>query len=95
MLQSLKQQQEAGVQAQGISQHLQREKDDLQEKVLALQGSLENLQRERAEMERALTRLSKEKSTLRKTLEKVSSPVAYWRGNDFSLLALTLYTILV
>ncbi|XP_068447240.1 rootletin isoform X3 [Clinocottus analis] len=68
---SLKQQQDAEVQAQGSSQQLQREKEELQDKVTNLQSSLQKLQSERAEMERVLTRLGKDKSVLRKTLEKV------------------------
>lgn len=70
--QSLKQQHEAELQAQGSSQQLQREREELQHKVADLQGSLQKLQSERAELERMLARLSKDKSALRKTLEKVS-----------------------
>ncbi|XP_034736357.1 rootletin [Etheostoma cragini] len=68
---SLKQQQEAVLQAQGSSQQLRREKEELQDKVNNLQSSLQKLQSERAEMERVLTRLGKDKSSLRKTLERV------------------------
>ncbi|XP_032382850.1 rootletin [Etheostoma spectabile] len=68
---SLKQQQEAELQAQGSSQQLQREKEELQDKVNNLQSSLQKLQSEKAEMERVLTRLGKDKSALRKTLERV------------------------
>ena len=70
--QSLKQQQEAELQALGGSQQLQRDKQELQDKVTNLQSSLQKLQSERAEMERVLARLGKDKSGLRKTLEKVS-----------------------
>lgn len=72
MSQSLKQQQEAELQAHGSSQQLQREKEELQDKVTNLQSSVQKLQSERAEMERVLTRLGKDKSALRKALEKVS-----------------------
>ncbi|XP_034091518.1 rootletin isoform X3 [Gymnodraco acuticeps] len=68
---SLKQQQEGELQALGGSQQLQRDKQELQDKVTNLQSSLQKLQSERADMERVLTRLGKDKSGLRKTLEKV------------------------
>ncbi|XP_034387086.1 rootletin [Cyclopterus lumpus] len=69
---SLKQVQDADVQAQGSSQLLLlQEKEELQDKVTNLQSSLQKLQSERAEMERVLTRLGKDKSALRKTLERV------------------------
>lgn len=83
--QSLKQQQEAELQAQGSSQQLQRVKEELQDKVTSLQSSLQKLQSERAEMERVLTRLGKDKSALRKTLEKVSWPALYFLENKFIL----------
>lgn len=70
--QTLKQRQEAELQVQGSSQQLHREKEDLQDKVTSLQSSLQSLQSERTELERVLTRLGKDKASLRKTLEKVS-----------------------
>ena len=70
--QSLKQQHEAELQAHGNNQQLQRMREELQDKVADLQGSLQKLQSERTELERVLARLNKDKSALRKTLEKVS-----------------------
>lgn len=70
--QSLRQRQEAELQAQGSSQQLLREKEELQDRVAGLQSSLHKLQGERAELERTMTRLGKDKASLRKTLEKVS-----------------------
>lgn len=67
--QSLKQQQEAELQT---SQQLHREKKELQEKVANLQSFLQKLQSERAEIEEVVTRFGKDKSALRKALEKVS-----------------------
>lgn len=66
---SLKQQQDAEL---CTSQQLHNEKDQLKEKLRLLQTSMQKLQQEKAEMEPILTRLSKDKSVLRKTLEKVS-----------------------
>lgn len=53
-------------------QQLQREKEELQEKLSSLQCSLQKLQNERAEMEKVVARLNKDKSALRRALEKVS-----------------------
>lgn len=50
---------------------LQREKEELQQKVGDLQDRLKKLQGERTEAERKLARLSKERLALRKALEKV------------------------
>ncbi|KAM9762981.1 uncharacterized protein crocc2 [Menidia menidia] len=65
---SLKQQQEAELQT---SQQLQRDKEELQEKLCDLQSSLRKLQNERGALEKVLARIGKDKSALRKTLEKV------------------------
>lgn len=69
MSQSLKQQQEAELQT---SQQLHREKKELQEKVANLQSFLQKRESERAEIEKVVTRFGKDKSALRKALEKVS-----------------------
>lgn len=60
------------MQAQESSQQLQREKEELCEKATNLQSSLHTLRSGRAEMEKVLTRLGKDRSALRRTLEKVS-----------------------
>lgn len=60
------------MQAQETSKQLQQETEDLREKATGLQSSLHSLQSERVEMETVLTRLGKDKSALRRTLEKVS-----------------------
>uniref|UniRef100_A0A3B4GVC1 Ciliary rootlet coiled-coil, rootletin family member 2 n=1 Tax=Pundamilia nyererei TaxID=303518 RepID=A0A3B4GVC1_9CICH len=65
---SLKQQQEAELQT---SQQLHREKKELQEKVANLQSFLQKRESERAEIEKVVTRFGKDKSALRKALEKV------------------------
>lgn len=59
------------LQVQDGWRQLQREKEELQQKVGDLQGCLKKLQGERTEAERKLARLGKERSALRKALEKV------------------------
>lgn len=54
-------------------QQLQREKEELQQKVGDLQSCLKKLQSDRAETERKLARLGKDKSALRRALEKVTT----------------------
>lgn len=75
MSQGLKQRQKAEVQAQGSAQQLQREREELHDKLKSLQCSLHKLQSERAETERVAARLGKDKSALRKTLEKVGDHI--------------------
>lgn len=59
------------LQAQDGWQQLQREREELQHKVGELQGCVKNLHGEKMEAERKLARLGKERSALRKALEKV------------------------
>nr|XP_054604928.1 rootletin [Nothobranchius furzeri] len=65
---SLKQQQEAEL---NVSQQLQREKEEIQEKFKSLQSFLQTLRGEKADTEKILMRLRKDRSALRKRLEKV------------------------
>uniref|UniRef100_A0A8C6NP90 Uncharacterized protein n=1 Tax=Nothobranchius furzeri TaxID=105023 RepID=A0A8C6NP90_NOTFU len=75
---SLKQQQEAEL---NVSQQLQREKEEIQEKFKSLQSFLQTLRGEKADTEKILMRLRKDRSALRKRLEKVKKVASVTRGN--------------
>ncbi|XP_061680966.1 rootletin isoform X3 [Syngnathoides biaculeatus] len=68
--QSLERQQAAQEVTQKNAELLEDKVTNLESKVTSLQVTLEQLQREKADMEKAMARLGKDKSALRKSLEK-------------------------
>ncbi|XP_061636081.1 rootletin isoform X2 [Phyllopteryx taeniolatus] len=68
--QSLKRQQAAQEAARKNAELLENKATNLESKVTSLQVTLQQLQREKADTEKAMTRLGKDKSALRKSLEK-------------------------
>ena len=77
--QALKRKKEAGLEAQGSAQQLQQEREGLQERLRALQVVVTTLQTERGALERSMARLGRDKTSLRKALEKVGPSVRPYR----------------
>ena len=69
--QALRQRQEGEQEALEGSRQLQKDRGELQGRVAGLQASLRRLEAEKTELERGMSRLGKDKASLRKTLEKV------------------------